>query len=73
MKIKIDNNQCKNPDNCMKCVQICPAKVFVLKPIIGKKRFYVKTCEIKALFRDMCNGCMDCVEICPEKCISIEF
>ena len=73
MKIKIDNNQCKNPDNCMKCVQVCPAKVLVLKPIIEKKRSYVKTCEIKALFRDMCNGCMECVEICPEKCISIEF
>ena len=73
MKIKIDSNKCKNPDNCRKCVQICPAKVLVLKPIIGGKGSHVKTCEIKALFREMCDGCMECVEVCPEQCISIEF
>ena len=73
MKIKIDNNKCKNPHGCMKCVQVCPAKVFVLKPIIKKKSSYAKGVEIKALFKDMCNGCMKCVEICPEQCISVKF
>ena len=57
----------------MKCVQVCPAKIFVLKPIIEKKNAYAKEVEIKALFKDMCNGCMECVEICPEQCISVEF
>jgi ferredoxin len=72
MKIKIDTTKCKNPDNCIKCVQICPAKIFVLKPA-DKKSSYVKTCEIKVLFEDLCNGCMKCVEVCPEKCVSIDF
>ena len=57
----------------MKCVQVCPAKVFVLKPIIEKNGSYVTSCKIKALFKDMCNGCMKCVEICPEQCISVKF
>ena len=73
MKIKIDNNKCKNPDKCMKCVQVCPAKVLVLKPLKEKKRSYTKSVEIKAVFKDMCNGCMECVEICPEQCILVEF
>jgi ferredoxin len=73
MKIKIENKKCKNPENCMKCLQICPAKVFVLKPLLEKKSWYVKAFEINALFKDSCNGCMECVEICPEKCIRIEF
>jgi len=73
MKIKIDNNQCKNPDTCMKCVQICPAKVFVLKPIIEKKSTYANRVEIKALFIDTCNGCMECVKVCPEQCINVKF
>jgi ferredoxin len=73
MKIKIDNNKCKNPDECMKCVQVCPAKVFVLKPIIKKDKSYKKSVEIKALFKDICTGCMECVEVCPEQCISVEF
>ena len=72
MKIKIDNNKCKNPDECMKCVQVCPAKVFVLKPV-EKKSSCVKKWKIKALFKDMCNGCRGCVEVCPEQCIKIEF
>jgi NAD-dependent dihydropyrimidine dehydrogenase PreA subunit len=73
MKIKIDNNKCKNPDICMKCVRVCPAKIFVLKPIIEKSGTYANKVEIKALFKDTCNGCMECVEVCPEQCINVEF
>jgi ferredoxin len=47
--------------------------VLVLKPIKEKKRSYIKSVEIKAVFKDMCNGCMECVEICPEQCILVEF
>jgi len=72
MKIKISN--CTDPKNCMKCVEVCPAKIFVLKPLGTKKMSdYVKKREIKAIFTDLCNGCMECVEICPEQCIRIEF
>ncbi|MHC1585603.1 MAG: 4Fe-4S binding protein [Candidatus Syntropharchaeia archaeon] len=72
MKIKVNN--CKDPKNCMKCVGVCPAKIFVLKPT-GTRRMsnYVKKWEIKALFRDLCNGCMKCIEVCPEGCIEITF
>ena len=73
MKIKIENNKCKNPKECMKCIQVCPANVFVLKPIIEKKSAYAKEVEIIALFKDMCNGCMKCVEVCPEQCICLKF
>lgn len=73
MKIKIENIKCKNPGACMKCVRICPAKIFVLKPIIEKKSEHAKEVEIIALFKDMCNGCMKCVEVCPEQCICLKF
>jgi len=73
MKIKIDNHKCKNPDACVKCVLVCPAKVLVLKPKREKEGLYTKRMEIKALFKDMCDGCMDCVEVCPEHCINVEF
>ena len=73
MKIKIDNKKCKHPDVCMKCVQVCPAKIFVLKPIITKRSAYNNKVMIEALFKDTCNGCMECVEACPEQCINLEF
>ncbi|MCK4476715.1 MAG: 4Fe-4S dicluster domain-containing protein [Methanophagales archaeon] len=72
IKIKIDNDKCKNPDECMKCVQACPAKIFVLKSV-KKESSYVNKWEVKVLFKDLCNGCMKCVEICPEQCISVKF
>lgn len=72
MKIKISN--CTNPESCLKCIQACPAYILVLKPIGTKKMSeYVKKWEIRAIFKDRCNGCMKCVEICPEQCIRIEF
>jgi ferredoxin len=74
MKIKIDKLKCKNPDTCMKCIQICPVKIFVLQPIgAPKMSSYVKTWRIKTICEAMCNGCMECAEICPEQCIRVEF
>ena len=46
----------KNCNDCAKCVDICPKKVFAKK---GNK------VKIKDLFA--CNLCMDCVEVCPKK------
>ena len=73
MKIRIDNSKCKSSEGCRICVQICPSKVFVLKPIKGKTGTFMGEVEIKALFKDFCNGCRECVEMCPEKCIKIDF
>lgn len=68
----MDNKKCRNPESCMKCVQVCPAKIFVLKPT-DRKSSYVKRYEIKVLFKDMCNGCLECIEVCPEECIQVDF
>ncbi len=72
--MKIEIGDCNDPKSCIKCVQECPVKIFVLKPI-GTKNMscYVKEWRIKAIFKDMCNGCMKCVEACPENCIKVEF
>jgi NAD-dependent dihydropyrimidine dehydrogenase PreA subunit len=72
--MKIEVNDCKNPKDCAKCVQICPAKTLVLKPTgTHKLDSHVEDWKIKAIFKDLCDGCMKCVEICPEDCIKVEF
>lgn len=71
LKIKVDN--CNNPKSCIKCVQACPAKIFILKPIGTKKLSdHVEKWRITTIFKDLCNGCMKCIEVCPENCIKIE-
>ena len=72
MKIKVDGTRCEHPDRCMRCVMVCPAKVIVLKPIVGKKST-AAVGEICSLFTDLCNGCLKCEEVCPENCIRIVF
>jgi NAD-dependent dihydropyrimidine dehydrogenase PreA subunit len=71
MKIFIEPGKCRHPENCMNCVLVCPAKVFMLKP--KRTNQSKKGYDIAAVFRDMCDGCRECEKICPEKCIHIEY
>jgi DNA-directed RNA polymerase subunit D len=50
-KIEVSTEKC---EDCQKCVDICPKKVFTMK-------------DEKVDIRDLlaCNLCMDCVEACP--------
>lgn len=52
-KITTPHKKC---ENCQKCVDICPKKVYSIKN--GK-------IEVKDLLA--CNLCMDCAEACPQK------
>ena len=60
-KIEVPAQSC---ENCQKCADICPKKVFTVK-------------DAKIDIRDLlaCNLCMDCVEACPEdpKRIKVEW
>ena len=60
-KIEVPAGKC---EECQKCVDICPKKVFTIK-------------EDKVDVRDLlaCNLCMDCVEACPTepKRIKVEW
>ncbi len=52
-KIEVPSKKC---EDCTKCVDICPKKVYTMK-------------ENKVEVRDLlaCTLCMDCVETCPQK------
>jgi DNA-directed RNA polymerase subunit D len=52
-KIELPSEKC---EDCQKCADICPKKVFSMK---GEK---IDVRDILA-----CNMCMDCVEACPKK------
>ena len=54
----IDNNKCE--DNCFKCLNFCPQKVF------DKDSSKVKVIEPDKCLKD----CNSCEELCPKKAIS---
>jgi DNA-directed RNA polymerase subunit D len=57
-RIEVPTKEC---EDCTKCVDICPKKVYAIK-------------ENKVEVRDLlaCNLCMDCVEACPKEPKSIK-
>ena len=73
IKILIDTKKCTDPDKCKKCLEVCPAGVFMLVPVGKHKRHLEKPPEhlLKANFPELCSLCMACVNTCPRKAINI--
>jgi len=78
LKIKIDSKKCINPQDCNKCLNICPTGVFFLSPQgkFSPKPEFQRAIEklnykLIAPFTEVCNLCMECVAVCPAKAITI--
>ncbi len=56
-RLVVDKSRCTL---CLKCVELCPAEVFV------------KDGDSIAARSDRCIGCYGCVPLCPVKAISVE-
>ncbi|TXT65560.1 MAG: hypothetical protein BAJALOKI3v1_90003 [Promethearchaeota archaeon] len=73
-KIQIDYQKCIQPEECRKCVQICPPSVF---NITFRDEDYHNPNDwiIDPVFPQLCKGfdCSKCLEICLTQAISIEF
>lgn len=79
MKIKIDHAKCPQPDECGKCLNICPTGVFFLRPqgkFSWKPEFQKSITSIsyklEPRFKGLCNLCMACVDVCPTNAITIK-
>lgn len=73
MDILINNEKCKIPILCRKCVQVCPQCVFRLHPTHIRKHEEIppEHWELRVSFPDLCAGCMECIKICPEHAIKV--
>lgn len=69
-KIKVDHTKCNNAFNCLKCLDICMAGVFL---VLTEGHPFVKDAlgKINPAFMTLCSGCGDCVKGCPVKAITI--
>lgn len=73
-KIEINYELCTNPEDCRKCVQVCPPSV--LNITFTDEDFHEpKNWIIDPAFPQLCEGnnCSRCINICPLKAISISF
>ena len=72
MQIEINEEKCKSPRECLKCLQACPELIFIIYPrdarAPGKR---AGNWAIVPVLKSLCTGCKICEEICPEKAVTV--
>jgi ferredoxin len=69
---KVQVGACRDPRSCRRCIETCPAQVFVVAPEVQRTAgTYASSWRIHASQHSRCTGCGACVEACPESAISI--
>jgi NADH-quinone oxidoreductase subunit I len=74
--ISVDDEKCKEPLSCRKCLLICPMHVLGLGTDVPPQKFQETDTGhfiLRGVHFDKCTGCMDCVEVCPQSAIQVSF
>ncbi len=70
--IEIDEDKCKVPRECHRCLEVCPESVFMTYPRIprrpGKK---AEDWVIVPVHLTLCSVCGICVAACPSNAIAV--
>jgi ferredoxin len=70
-KIKIDHTKCTKPEDCRKCLQVCPPAIFIINSP-EKYSNDPKEWRIDVVFTDLCTKCYECINVCPMDAIEIK-
>jgi NADH-quinone oxidoreductase subunit I len=71
IKITVDYNKCKKPEDCRLCLQVCSPAVFNLI-FTDKDHHDPKNWKVVPVFPFLCIDCGLCVEKCPNNAITIK-
>ena len=77
--------ECTQPQECRKCLEVCAPKVFLLAPDariashtehpmirMGWENRPHEAMRVIAAEPTLCTSCMACVRVCPLDCIAVE-
>lgn len=70
LKIKFDEQKCKNAYDCLKCVDACPSGVLLVIPV-GVHLAKDSKGRIEPVLMSMCTGCGDCQRVCPAGAVTM--
>lgn len=69
---RIQVKPCRQARDCRKCLETCPAQVFIIAPQAGRSAGVpASDWRIYASLPSRCTGCKDCVTACPEGAITV--
>jgi NAD-dependent dihydropyrimidine dehydrogenase PreA subunit len=74
IKVEINEQKCKSPRECHKCLEVCPEGVLMNYPrdrrAPGKR---AGDWVIVPVLLSFCTGCRFCEEACPEEAITVSI
>jgi Pyruvate/2-oxoacid:ferredoxin oxidoreductase delta subunit len=69
--VEWSSEKCPRPQDCGKCMQICPEAVFALYAPNREKGIAPDEYVISPAMQFFCTGCAACVDVCPKKAIRV--
>jgi NAD-dependent dihydropyrimidine dehydrogenase PreA subunit len=67
-----DDKKCTSPNECRRCLDVCPQGVFGIYARDGRKPGKAASnWAIAPIYPNLCTGCEICDETCPEGAITV--
>ena len=74
VEIEVNQEKCKSPRECRKCLEVCTEGVFMNHPRVGRKPGKkTEDWAIRPLFLSLCTACKICEEVCPKSAIRVSM
>ena len=74
--ILLDDDKCRDPLSCRRCLLVCPTSVLGLGTSVGPEKYKEidpRHFIVRGVRDQFCTGCLKCVEVCPTDAIRISF
>jgi NAD-dependent dihydropyrimidine dehydrogenase PreA subunit len=65
-------DRCTKPQECGKCLEVCPSTVFVRYAPQRERYKETENYVIVPSFANFCTVCNKCIDVCPKHAIKLE-
>lgn len=70
-KVEWNSDNCQNPNECVRCLRVCPQAVFALYAPNREEGIPPTEYIISPAMQMFCNGCNACIEACPNNALKV--
>jgi len=75
-QILVDDERCRDPMVCRRCLRACPTRVLGLGTSVGPEKYKEinpRYFIVRSVRDQFCTACLKCVAVCPTDAIRVIF